>query len=259
MKMTLLEMVQNIASALETDAVDSWNQTPESEAIGRVIQEVYHQMISNGIIPEHFQLFQLTSAGVTAKVFMEVPDDVARVEWLKYNKIRDGETNNAFGVVRYLAPEAFMNILLQRQSSDASTVSATDPTSSIVLDMIGNDAPPTYWTSFDDQYICFDSYDEEVDASGLVEEKTMCWGPVWPTWSFSDDFIPDIDDNFFPYLLAEAKSLCFLNMKQVANAKVEKQASRQRFALQNDKYRTRSSQEAGFNSSGPDCGRRPRR
>lgn len=260
MKMTVLEMALNIASALESDEFETITEGQEAPAIAQVLKETYYQMISNGIIPEHFQLFQLTSAGGTAKVFMEIPDDVARIEWLKYNKIEDGDDDNAFGEVRYLAPEAFMNVLLQRKSSDATTVSATDPTSSIVLDMIGNDAAPTYWTSFDDQYIVFDSYDAVVDTSGLVASKTMCWGSKWPTWTDEeDDFIPDMDDNLFPYLLAEAKSLCFLNMKQWANPKIEKQANRQRFAIQNDKFRTRASQKAGFESTGPNYGRCPRR
>jgi hypothetical protein len=255
MKMTLLDMVSNILLATEGDRVSLWNDTDESQAIGHALQEVYFQMISNGMIPEHFQLFQLTSAGGTAKVFMEIPDSVARIEWLKYNKIESGDTDNAFGEVHYREPEAFMKLLLQRKSSDVTTVSVTDPTSSLVLDMIGNNSPPTYWTSFDDHYICFDSYDEVVDATGLIASKTLCWGPVWPTWTFADGFIPDMDDNLFPFLLAETKSLIFVNQKQQANPKVEKQANRQRFALQNDKYRTRASQKEGFASTGPNYGR----
>lgn len=258
MKMTLLEMVRNILLSVEGDSVTLWNDTNESTAIGHALQEVYFQMVSNTMIPEHFELIQLTDADASAIVFMEVPETVARVEWLKYNKIRSGDTDNAFGEVRYLAPKAFMSILLQRKSSDVTTVSVTDPTSSIVLDMIGNDAPPTYWTSFDDHYICFDSYDAAVDPVGLVEAKSLCWASINPVWTFDDDFIPDMDDNLFPYLLAETKSLIFVNQKQQANPKVENQAKRQRYALQNDKFRTRASQKEGFAPTGPNYGRNAR-
>ena len=257
--MTLIEMVQNILSSLESDSVDSITDTVEAEQVAETLKEVYFQMISNTIIPEHFELIQLTSAGGTAKVFMELPDEVRRIEWLKYNKIASDGTDNEFGIVHYREPEDFMDLLLQRQSSDTHTVSATDPTSSIALDMIGDDSPPTYWTSFDDQYICFDSYDVAADASGLVGTKTLCWASVWPTWTVDDLFTPDMDNHLFPYLLAETKSLCFVNMKQTLNGKVEKQAKQQRFALQNDKFRTKASSKAGFESSGPDYGRRPRR
>ena len=263
MKMTMLEMVQNIMSALDSDEIDSITDTVEGEQVAAVIRDTYWQLVTNKTIPEHQALFQLTNAGGTAKVFMLIPTTVRQIEWLKYNKIEDGGSDTVFADVQYLDPESFMNLLLRRKSSDTNTVSATDPNSSIALDQIINDAPPSYWTSFDDQYVVFDSYDAVVDASGLVASKTLCWGVVEPTFtianSTTNSFTPDLDDHLFPLLLAEAKSTCFVNIKQSANPKVDKQAREQRFSMQNDKYRTKASQEENFNASAPDYGRRPRR
>jgi hypothetical protein len=104
----------------------------------------------------------------------------------------------------------------------------------------------------------FDSYDAVVDPTGLVASKTLCWGAIIPVWTHNDVFTPDIDDNIFPLLLAEAKSLCFVNMKQQPNAKIERQARNQKVYLQNDKYRTRQAQEASTSPTGPDYGRRRR-
>ena len=79
MKMTLLEMVQNILSSVESDEVDSIFDTAEALQVAEVIKETYYQLVSNQVIPEHKTIAQLTSAGATAKVFMKIPDTVHKV------------------------------------------------------------------------------------------------------------------------------------------------------------------------------------
>jgi len=256
MKYTLLELVQSIMSDMVSDDITSITDTPESLSVASIIKDTYYQLISNQVIPEHQALVQLTSAS-TAKVFMKLPDTVIKLGWIKYNKIKAGDTDTAFGTIIWKSPSDFMQLLLQRKSSDTNVVSATDPTSSIALDMFVNNAAPTYWTTFDDEYICFDSYDVAVDASGLVASKTLCWATLAPEdWDIDDAFVPDIDDNVFPLLLAEAKSACFVALKQQANPKVDKQARNQKVALQNDKFRTADSQKASTGATGPNYGRR---
>jgi hypothetical protein len=134
MKMTLLEMVQNILSALESDEVITIEGTAESAMVAEVLREVYFQLVANQTIPEHQALFQLTDAAVGAEVFMLIPETISRSEWIKYNKMIDGDLDNAFRNIDYLSPANFMKHLLQVASSDTTTVSVTDPTSGIVLD-----------------------------------------------------------------------------------------------------------------------------
>ena len=259
----MLEMVQSIMSDMDSDSLTSITDTDEGPQVASVIRDIFWQMVSNKIIPEHKSLVQLTDSGISAKVFMLIPENVASIDWIKYNKIESGGTQNAYADMMYLEPEDFINRLILRGSDDSAVVSAIDPNSSISLDMIINNAGPTFWTSFDDEYICFDSYDVGMDASGLVGSKTLCWATIIPTFDtddmVDDDFIPDIDDHFFPLLLAEAKSTCFVNMKQSPNPKIEKQARDQKVFSQNDKHRTKDAQKAGFAPTGPDYGRRGRR
>lgn len=257
MKMTLLEMVKNILSALESDDVTAITDTAEAGQVAEVIKEVYFQMISNQVIPEHKALFKLTDAG-TSKTFMLIPTTVVRMESFYYNKILTGQTDEQYGEVKYMDPVLFKDLLNRRLSSDTNVVAAVDPNSGLTL-RVRKDAAPTYWTTFDDQYIVCDSYDAVVDASGLTAAKTQCWGVLNPTiWDVSDSFIPDIDDNMFPFLLAESKSVCFVNLKQTSNPKIDKQARQQRTAIQNDKYRTTAAQKKSTNSSGPSYGRKRR-
>lgn len=255
-------MVQNIMSAMDSDEIDSITDTVEGEQVATVIRDTYWQLVENRLIPEHKELFQLTSAGATAKVYMLVPSTVGKIDWIKYNIIESGGANNNFVDIPYKEPADFMDILTARTNSDSNIISATDPNTSIALDMFQNDKRPEWWTSFDDEYICFDSYDAVVDSSGLVGTKTLCHGVVIPTFSVTDAvtdaFQPDLDDNLFPLLLAEAKSTCFMNIKQTQNPKIEKQARDQKVFSQNDRQRTLQAQKKDTGSSGPNYGRRRR-
>ena len=244
-------------SDMDSDAITSITDTDESTQVASIIKDVYYQLVNNQDIPEHKKLVQLTNAGSTNKVFMLIPTTVRRIDSFKYNKIESGDTDASWQDVHYLPPEDFLNIITARATTDTHVVSATDPTSSIALDMIVNDHAPTYWTSFDDQYIVCDSYDAVVDTTGLLASKTLCWAAVEPTtWDASDSFVPDIDDNYFPLLLAEAKATCFVNLKQQANPKVEKQSRHQKVFLQNEKHRTKAGEKDAL--SGPNFGRRGR-
>jgi len=108
---------------------------------------------------------------------------------------------------------------------------------------------PTYYTSFDENYIVFDSYDSDVDTS-LQNSKVQCYGKRYPTFTMSDAFTPDLPVQMFSYLLNEAKSTCFLTLKQAPNQKAEQHSITQR---------RRMSQEAWKISNGityPDYGRK---
>lgn len=254
MKMSLIEMVQSIMSDMDSDNVDHLTDTQEASQVASIIRDVYFQMVSNSVIPEHKSLGQLENAASDTLVFMQIPDTVKRIEWIKYNKITDDQDDNQWGEIRYLEPETFLHTVMTRPSSDDTTVSVIDPDSGVTLDMIRNDTAPTYWTSFDDEYICFDSYDATVDASGLDGTKTMCWVTNIPEWNTDDTFIPDIDDNLFPLLLAEAKSTSLALLKGQPVGKIEKQARNQKIYAQNDKHRTLQTEKASTNT--PNYGRR---
>lgn len=259
MKYTLLEMVQSIMSDMDSDEITAITDTVESEQVASIIRDVYFQFIANNIIPENRQLFQFASALTASKVFLKIPDTISQVLTFRYNVIESGDTINRYSEIQYKNPEDFLRIVMDYDNTDTTVTTTIDPTSSTVI-YVYNDQAPTIWTSFDDKYICVNAYDAAVDASGLVGTKTIGWGTVNPTWTVSGSFVPAMDDNLFPYLLAEAKSTCFVNLKQQANPKIEKQSKDQRIKIQHGKYRTSTTQKASFNPTspfrGPNYGRR---
>ena len=97
---------------------------------------------------------------------------------------------------------------------------------------------PSFYTSFDDEHIVMDSYKSSVEST-LQNSKTQAYGMVYPTFTISDTFTPDLDDTLFPYLLAESKSVAFSLFKSGSDPKVEQAARRLKSYVQNDMFRTK--------------------
>lgn len=95
MKMTLLEMTQNILSALNSDQVNSISDTVESQQVAEAIKTTYMNMLGRYELPEHNQLFQLqTTDNLSTPCIMTFPDGVSRVEWIKYFDSNPADGNN---------------------------------------------------------------------------------------------------------------------------------------------------------------------
>jgi len=102
---------------------------------------------------------------------------------------------------------------------------------------IENDKMPDYYTSFDDRYLCFDSYDSTIDTT-LQASKTMVLGIKIPTFTMTDSAVPDIDDTIFPYYIAEVKSRCLSLLKGGVDPKVEQFARKHRYTQKNNRWKT---------------------
>jgi hypothetical protein len=248
--MTVLEMVQKVLDSLDGDEVNSISDTVESMKVANTLEDVFYNMVTNGDIPEHKGLLQLEALGNSAMPnYLRLPADVSRIESVRYNMSDD--TRVEYKPVHYLIPEEFITRMVSLDSTEATVTSVTDPTGPTIL--CRNDKMPEYWTSFDDEYMVFDSYDSDIDDT-LQESKSLVLGRTVPSFSKTDDFVPDIDDNLFPWLLNEAKSWASLESKQQPHQKAEQQSRRQKVFYQHERNRFDQVKD-----SGPDYGRRGRR
>ena len=59
-KLTLLDIVQRTLSSMDSDAVDSYTDTVESEEVAYIVRDTYYDMITNLQVPEHRKLVTLT-------------------------------------------------------------------------------------------------------------------------------------------------------------------------------------------------------
>lgn len=237
-------MTQNILSALDSDEVNSISDTIEALQVAYVIKETFDEQFNNIVVPELRGLIQLNGISDVLKPnYMKVPDAVKDFEWIKY---RDDRNNGKFTDVCYVTPEEFLEMQFQYTSTSDNTFLTTDPVSNVQY-YIKTNKSPTYYTSFDDNYIAFDSYDSDYDAT-LNSSKSAAFGTKEFSFPLEDTFIPPIDSNLFPLLLAEAKSVCFINVKQTGSSKEEQRARRQRVRMQNDQYKAKPAQARKFGS-----------
>lgn len=221
-KLTLLAMTQNIISDLNGNPVNSIDDTEESGQIAEIIKTTYYNIITQR---DWSWLRSLTAfdglADVTNPTKMKMPELVAKVLWAKYN----GED------VVYLDPKSFHDLIAGRDTS-LSNVDANG---------YRTDIDPTYWTTYDDEYVYFDSYDSSVDTT-LQTSKSVVFAATTPGWTASDAFIPDLPEKLFPMLLASAKASAFNILKQTSMPSVEAFAGRALIRAQNEQWRAKDAE-----------------
>jgi hypothetical protein len=232
--LTLLEMTQRILSSMDSDSVNSIDDTIESLQVADIIKECYEDLITQRDWPFLRQLTALTAlADTTQPSTMRLPENMNKALWIRYDR----------KAVTYMPPEDFQAMIDGREEQ-ADVVDADG----IILNR-----DPLYWTSFDDDYIVFDSYDSTVEST-LQASKAKVYGVVSPTWTVSDDFVPTLPAKMFPTLLADAKSTAFLQLKQQANAKEEAKARRGKARFQSEARRVDKAEH--LTDGGIDYGRK---
>lgn len=230
MKMTLLEMTQNILAALSEDNVNSIGDTQSSYDVANIVRETYDELFAHTNVPERMGLIQLEGlADVNRPNYLRIPTDVLRFKWVKYRN----DTTGNYESVEYLTPDHFIAIMI---NSGRDSLMDVEDFSGAVLKVQTN-KQPTYWTTFDDKHLVFDSFNSGLENT-MHQSKVMAFGESYKTWTHEDNFIPNIDPELFPRLLAEAKSVSFINLKQMTSAKEEARSRRQLVKWQ--KYRNKN-------------------
>lgn len=95
-KFTVLEMTQEILSAMSSDEVNSISDTSESLQVANILKRKYYDIISRGDLPEHNQVFQLNpSLDGESPVLMYIPDGIGHVEYIKYYDTNPQDNSNS--------------------------------------------------------------------------------------------------------------------------------------------------------------------
>lgn len=235
-KMTLLEIVQSIASDMDSDYVNDVGESVEAEQLANIVKQSYYHLINNVLeLPEHQEILTLTAlADTNHPTYFLIPDAVKRIDLVRYNTETLTDTDLRYEDVDYMPPAEFQWRVNQRKESDTAVVAYSDFNAGQLL--IRNDKKPEWWTSFDDKYVVMDSYDSDTEAT-LQSSKLFCMGIKEPTWTLSNTFVPDLDVDFFPLLLNEAKRQAFVELKQVENAVAKDRSRSQITRLHNNVHK----------------------
>lgn len=225
MKRTLLDMVQTILSAIDADEVNSIDDTVEATQVATILKEAYFAMSSNRDWSGQKRLIQFDHSGTPDKpTHLKSPESIKELHLFQYDSAKKTGTLEMREVC-YKYPDEFLRISSHRGINTPHTKVVRDFGGTPLV--IITNKPPSYWTTFDDTYIVCDSYDSEVDDA-LKASKTQLHVTKFADWEMVDDFVPDMPSEAFSSLIAEAKSVAFVEVKQVANQKAEQEATRQR-------------------------------
>lgn len=225
-KMSLLDMVQDILSDMNSDQVNSISDTVEADQVARIIRSTFYNLYNDRMWPHTASLLKLVSLADNSRpTHMKLADDVEEISWIKYDKRKAAGDPIKYADVAYMEPSEFLSLVMSRDASksNAQTVIDIHGTPIIVL----TDSAPTFWTMFDDEHLVFDSFDMAMD-SVLQEGKTQVFGFREPAFLLKDTFVPDIPMKLFPYFLSECKSTASLKVKELFSQKDEQNSNRQK-------------------------------
>lgn len=235
MKYTLLRMVQLILMSLDSDDVSSYDETDESLQVANIIETAYNDIISDITLPENKGTFELTPSGSSSlPVVMYKPDHVTSLDWLKYNHADSGDAPN-YTLLKYMEPIAFFD-MTHRYNTDDPNVSSSQltikgDTSEIIY---RTDRYPQFYTVLQDNTLVFESYDSSEEST-LQNDKSMGYGNLESTWTYSNSFVPNLDSRQFSLLLNHAKRLAFVELKQVDHVVAAQNARRGLISAQKQK------------------------
>ena len=234
-KYTLLELVQSILNDMDGDQVNSIFDTVESEQVATIVKDTYYALLSNRNWPHTARLITLIpSADPGLPTHVRLPDNVKELISLNYNKHRFGETRRMYQPVKYICPDDFLRRSNGRNNLNFNADIVIDPSGVDLI--IPNNTAPSYFTSFNDTDLVFDSYDAAVDDT-IQASKIQARAYVMPAWEHLDTHIPDLPAEAFMALLEEAKSRAMFKLKQMQDIKAEQESARQQSWLSRKAYK----------------------
>lgn len=235
---TLLDIVQIVLSSMDSDEVNSIGDTVESNQVALLVKNVYYDLATDFDLPEHKTLFELTASGDNLKpTLMTIPSNVKRIDWVKYNNKLDADTISDYRDVKFIELESFFDMMAGiRNNSNVGQMTVANNSENFEF-TYRNDKHPQYYTTLDDNLLVFDSY-YSTDDTTLQKSKTMCKGVIYPTFTLSDTFTPDLNQAQFSLLVNASKERAFVELKQMENVNAARETRRQRIVNQYQKRRS---------------------
>ncbi len=250
-KPNLLAIVQEVLSDMDSDIVNSIDDTDESGQVAQIVKSTFEAMISNRNWPHTMRTVTLIPSGDSNfPVYMTIDEDIKEMISIFYEKHKDGDTQLRYNEVFYKNPDDFLRYTNARNSTADNIITILDPTGVQLL--IQDDRAPSYYTSFDDETLVFDSYDNVVDST-LQASKTQARAYVIPEFELTDTYIPDLPKEAFSALIEEAKSKAQFKLRQFTDSKSEQEAKRQQTWLSRKAWTVKGGIKY------PDYGRKRRR
>lgn len=247
---TLLELVQDILNESGGDEVNSISDTIEATSIATLMRRIYFEIVDVNSLPSTGTLRALVGLGDTdLPNVMQLQDNAFDIKWIKYDVRLDPSDQKNYRTIRYLSPEDFVSCVNQNPSGDTTNFQVVQWDANVPL-IISKVKGPDYWTTFDDNYIVFDSYDSNVEST-LQSSKCIYYSESRPEFYIEDDFIPEIPENLENLLYIKTLSRYLSGQHDKINPQVELEKNKLQIRSQRNKWR-----QGRQTDTGPDYGKK---
>lgn len=142
--------------------------------------------------------------------------------------------DNKYYPVRFLPVKDFVDMVNLRNPDDDNIVTMLYGPDNVSLRIL-NDRRPTYWTSFDDEYVVFDSWNSE-DETTITANKTQVFLTKEHDFVLDDTTVINLPSNLVQYLRATAEAK-YKSDNQVPDQRIERTERRQRVRAMRNKWR----------------------
>lgn len=234
-KMTLLEVVQSVLGAMDSDDVQSITETVESEQVAAEARRIFYEFSDRISLDNQEGLIQLNGGDLNHPNYLTLPEGVSEIVEVKYDCRKDIEDNDSdnfnYETMKYVDKKTFLDTVTKRQPDSQDTTYVTVVDYSGVQMNICSSRNPRIFTSFDDKHLIFDAFNSAFEST-LLKSKCICYGRKEPEFLLEDDFVIPLDSRATSAYLAEVTSSCFVNIKQQGNEKEEQRARRGFLRLQ---------------------------
>lgn len=237
-KYSNLQVVQKTLSAMDGDEVNSCSDSTEALQVLDHAETVYNDLIVQAQLPEQYQLFSLVpSNDTTAPIVMHRPSHIESIDWVKYKRTLADTTDGK--LYWTLLIPIMVDDFLKRSDGlsidDPNVAQMTLHLPNTKLEVLYyTDRSPDYYTTFDDETLLFSSIDLAVDDT-IQNSKTLCYGIYSTDFQKTDRFTPVFDSDVHQLWLHETIARCQALMRQLPDAKSEKQARKAWVNLQDSK------------------------
>ena len=235
MERTLLYTVQRVLEKLNLDPVNSINDTVDSLLVSREAESTFYDLMTRAEWEDKIDLIEVTSVSdLSQPTTLQLDGEVHNITSLRYDVTTADSQHKEIREICWMEPEEFLNMSYSLNSSNDNVeqVEYKD----IPL-LIVNDRMPTYYTSFDNKYLVFDSYDKDTEDT-LNGTKSICYGKKVPTWLQDDEFVIPVQDSLYPLFLSMLSSACSIYMNSEVNQEDERRQARGISRMRREQIRT---------------------
>ena len=230
-KRTILQLVSQLGEGIESDEIESLNETIEASDIANILEQTYKEILNRKtweFMKGHIRQLEASTLGANV---LAIPADVLRIDKITYK-----DSNGFFVDVTYLSAEAFMMIVQARNTANDNTIAIVNAAG--VSINVRTDATPLYWTSFDEATVTFDAYDTALGIENLPTDSVII-SDVMPITDFTDPLaVLNIPERMETLVFNEALVVCNYRLRQTADPRAERVARRQHISLRENEHIT---------------------